>query len=159
MMRLERQIGIDRLRAVAGEAARSDAPRAARRIRRRGRPRCAGPCGSDDDARRRVASSDGIGMRSEPAMRSDRMMMLTPSRTAASARAHSSSSACSMPAGAEAGMEGGVERARRRNALSATSAIERIFSRSASVRIGWRTSSRLVRGHALAGRAGSAAAR
>ena len=38
--------------------------------------------------------------------------MLTPSRTAASARAHSSSSACSMPGGAMLGREGGVEGAR-----------------------------------------------
>jgi hypothetical protein len=45
-----------------------------------------------------TASSEGIGIRSVPAMRSDRMMMLTPSRTAPSARAQSSSSTCSIPA-------------------------------------------------------------
>ena len=45
-------------------------------------------------------------------MRSDRMMMLMPSRTAPSARAQSSSSTCSIARRAEAGVEGGVERAR-----------------------------------------------
>src|SRR3974377_1052821 len=39
-----------------------------------------------------------MGILSEPTVRADRMMMLTPSRTAPSARAQSSSSTCSMPA-------------------------------------------------------------
>ena len=41
-------------------------------------------------------------------------------------------------------MEGGVERCATSKCASAISEIERIFSRSASVRIGWRTSRRLV---------------
>ena len=83
-------------------------------------------------------------MRSAPARRSDRMMMLMPSRTAASARAHSRSSASFMPVGALLGRVGDVE-VRDLNWLSPTSRIERIFSRSSLVRIGWRTSSRLRR--------------
>ncbi len=69
--------------------------------------------------------------------------MLTPSRTAASARAHSSSSTCSSPAAPKPAWKV-VSSVRDLKWLSAISEIERIFSRSASVRIGWRTSSRLV---------------
>src|SRR2546429_3258153 len=72
-------------------------------------------------------------------MRSDRMMMLTPSRTAPSARAQSSSSTCSMPAAPNPAWKV-VSRVRDLKWVSATSEIERIFSRSTSVRIGWRTS-------------------
>ncbi len=81
-------------------------------------------------------------------MRSDRIRMLTPSRTAASARAQSSSSTCSRPAAPRPAWKV-VSRVRDLKWVSAISEIERIFSRSASVRIGWRTSRRLVRGHAL----------
>ena len=76
-------------------------------------------------------------------MRSDRMMMLTPSRTAASARAHNSSSTCSSPAAPRPAWKV-VSSVRDLKWLSAMSEIDRIFSRSASVRIGWRTSRRLL---------------
>ncbi len=69
--------------------------------------------------------------------------MLTPSRTAPSARAQSSSSTCSIPAAPKPAWKV-VSSVRDLKWVSATSEIERIFSRSASVRIGWRTSSRLV---------------
>ena len=81
-------------------------------------------------------------------MRSDRMMMLTPSRTAPSARAQSSSSTWSMPAAPSPAWKV-VSSVRDLKWLSAMSPIERIFSRSASVRIGWRTSSRLVEARPL----------
>ena len=76
-------------------------------------------------------------------MRSERMMMLTPSRTAPSARAQSSSSTWSIPAAPSPAWKV-VSSVRDLKWLSEISPIERIFSRSASVRIGWRTSSRLV---------------
>ncbi len=70
--------------------------------------------------------------------------MLMPSRTAASARAHSASSASSRPAApCSAGQV--VSRVRDLKCPSPTSEIARIFSRSSLVRIGWRTSSRLLR--------------
>ncbi len=69
--------------------------------------------------------------------------MLMPSRTAASARAQSSSSTCSSPAAPKPAWKV-VSSVRDLKWVSAMSEIERIFSRSASVRIGWRTSSRLV---------------
>ena len=71
--------------------------------------------------------------------------MLTPSRTAASAHAQSASSTCSMPAAPTPAWKV-ISRVRETKCDSATSEIERIFSRSASVRIGWRTSSRCCRG-------------
>ena len=74
--------------------------------------------------------------------------MLTPSRTAASARAQSSSSTCSRPAAPKPAWKV-VSSVRDLKWVSAISEIERIFSRSASVRIGWRTSRRLCAGHAL----------
>ena len=70
--------------------------------------------------------------------------MLMPSRTAASARTHSVSSASfKPPAPCSAGQV--LSRVRDLKWPSPTSEIARIFSRSASVRIGWRTSRRLSR--------------
>ena len=70
--------------------------------------------------------------------------MLMPSRTAASARTHSVSSASLRPAApCSAGQV--VSRMRDLKCPSPTSEMARIFSRSASVRIGWRTSRRLRR--------------
>ena len=110
--RLEGEIGIDRLGAVAGEAGEvvhlarlagfdHEPDRGAQALR-----------GSDDDAppRRRAATASECGP--APARRSDRMMMLMPSRTAASARAHSASSASFEAGGAMLGRPGGVEDAR-----------------------------------------------
>ncbi len=82
-------------------------------------------------------------MRSEPAVRSDTMMMLMPSFTACSACQHSASSA---PAIAAAPPSTGqvASSVRDRKCEPLICEIERIFSRSALVRIGWRTSRRLV---------------
>ena len=74
--------------------------------------------------------------------------MLMPSRTAFSACAQSASSAFSMPAAPSTDgqvMSSVIDL----KWLSATSVIARIFSRSSLVRIGWRTSSRLVRDDAF----------
>ena len=74
--------------------------------------------------------------------------MLMPSRTALSALRTKPRSASSMPAApASAGQV--VSSVSDLKCDSATSEIERIFSRSALVRIGWCTSSRLVRDSAL----------
>ena len=74
--RLEGEVGVDRLRAVAGEHRELMHLARFARSRRPGRPWCAGLAGSGDDARPTVASSEGIGIRSGPTARSDRMMML-----------------------------------------------------------------------------------
>ena len=69
--------------------------------------------------------------------------MLMPSRTAFSACAQSASSAGSSPAAPRSAGQV-VSSVSDLKWLSPTSEIERIFSRSSLVRIGWRTSSRLV---------------
>ncbi len=112
----------------------------------RGRPRCAGPCGSGDDARAAQApAAPGSECAGRQPCASDRMMMLTPSRTAASARPHSSSTP--QPPGRRRPCwrtDRSVERQRAGSDRRSSPRSQRIFSRSSLVRIGWRTSRRLV---------------
>ena len=91
--------------------------------------------GSDDDGRRRVASSDGIGTRSGPVSLSDRMMILKPSCTAFSARSQRRKSAPSSPA-APFSAEKVMSRVTVWNWLSAMSPIMRIFSSPLLAKIG-----------------------
>ena len=83
--RLEGQIRIDGAAAVADEQRRNDAPRAARRIRARGRRACACLRGSDDDARPPPRAAPGSARCSGSTPRSERIDDLAPSLIAWSA--------------------------------------------------------------------------
>ncbi len=97
-------------------------------------------------------------IRSAPAMRSDRMMMLTPSRTAAFGARAELVERLLHARRAEAGMEGGVERPRLEMRVRDVGDRADLLQ----VRVGQDRLAHLQplgRGDALAGRTGSAAAR